>query len=154
MGNMICIKSNETRPKIYTNEQLRAYEAACKADTEVQSFDTRMQAQTSHVINTLATGVEVRALSLDTLKVVTGSLLDMNQDVVKVILDCKEDVWENKEMFDLVGEYFNTSLKMQDFCNALERSLKVVRLSHLLIRGALQQFNEESLVQGNNFYIS
>lgn len=152
MGNKTSRKSKETSARNYTTE-LRSYEAACKEDMEIQSFDKRMQARTSHVIGTLATGVEVRALSFDSLKVVTESLLDMNQEVVKVILNCKKDIWKNQEMSELVEDYFATSLKTLDFCNALEGGLQRVRVSHLLILGALHQFEEESLIQGQTFII-
>ncbi|EFH45413.1 hypothetical protein ARALYDRAFT_353391 [Arabidopsis lyrata subsp. lyrata] len=128
MGNKTSRKSKETSARNYTTE-LRSYEAACKEDMEIQSFDKRMQARTSHVISTLPTGVEVRALSFDSLKVVTESLLDMNQEVVKVILDCKKDMEESRN-------------------GGLQR----VRVSHLLILGALHQFEEESLIQYGNGY--
>ncbi|KAG7540408.1 hypothetical protein ISN45_Aa07g006210 [Arabidopsis thaliana x Arabidopsis arenosa] len=151
MGNKTSRKSKETSARNYTTE-LRSYEAACKEDMEIQSFDKRMQARTSHVISTLATGVEVRALSFDSLKVVTECLLDMNQEVVKVILDSKKDIWKNQEMFELVEDYLATSLKTLDFCDALERGLQRVRVSHLLILGALHQFEEENLSQDGNGY--
>ncbi|XP_010530851.1 PREDICTED: UPF0496 protein At4g34320-like isoform X2 [Tarenaya hassleriana] len=135
----------------YTTE-LRSYEAACKADLELQSFDTSLQARTNHVISTLATGVEVRALSFDSLKEVTGCLLEMNQEVVRVILECKKDIWKSQELFELVEEYFENSLKTLDFCAALEKGLRRARDSQLLILLALQQFDDESLIKGGNRY--
>jgi len=75
----------------------------------------------------------------------------MNQEVVKVILDCKKDIWKNQEMFELVEDYFENSLKTLDFCAALEKGLRRARDSHLLILVALQQFEDESLVQGMTF---
>uniref|UniRef100_A0A6N2L559 Uncharacterized protein n=1 Tax=Salix viminalis TaxID=40686 RepID=A0A6N2L559_SALVM len=86
------------RPAQYTAE-LSYYEAACRLDKDMQSFDTTLQARTNHVINTLAVGVdEVRALSFDSLKDVTECLLEMNQEVVRVILECKRDIWKNQEL--------------------------------------------------------
>ncbi|CAN6819156.1 unnamed protein product [Brassica oleracea var. botrytis] len=157
MGNQTSKKSQETSSKTTTTNmhyttELRSYEAACKADTELQSFDTCLQARTSHVISTLATGVEVRALSFDSLKEVTECLLEMNQEVVKVILDCKKDIWKNQEIFELVEDYFENSLKTLDFCAALEKGLRKARDSQLLILVALQQFEDESLVEGCNGY--
>ncbi|KAG2318626.1 hypothetical protein Bca52824_011839 [Brassica carinata] len=157
MGNQTSKKSQDPSSKTttttmhYTTE-LRSYEAACKADTELQSFDICLQARTSHVISTLAAGVEVRALSFDSLKEVTECLLEMNQEVVKVILDCKKDIWKNQEMFDLVEDYFENSLKTLDFCAALEKGLRKARDSQLLILIALQQFEDESLVEGCSGY--
>ncbi|XP_059647712.1 UPF0496 protein At4g34320-like [Cornus florida] len=134
----------------YTTE-LNSYEAACRVDTDLQSFDTTLQARTNNVINTLAVGVEVRALSFDSLKEVTGCLLEMNQEVVKVILDCKKDIWKNQELFELVEEYFENSLQTLDFCTALEKCLKRARDSQLLILVALQNFEEEEESEGDRY---
>ncbi|KAJ8450872.1 hypothetical protein Cgig2_032497 [Carnegiea gigantea] len=125
--------------------ELTSYEAACKADADLQSFDTTLQARTSHVINALAVGVEVRSLSFDSLKEVTGCLLDMNQEVVKVILDCKKDIWKSQELFELVEDYFENSLQTLDFCTALEKCLKKVKDTQLLVMVALQQFDDEQV---------
>ncbi|KAH8498351.1 hypothetical protein H0E87_017315 [Populus deltoides] len=130
---------------------LSSYEAACLLDKDLQSFDTTLQARTNHVINTLAVGVEVRALSFDSLKEVTECLLEMNQEVVKVILECKRDIWKNQELFELVEEYFENSLQTLDFCAALEKCLKRARDSQLLILVALQQFEEESEAGGSKY---
>ncbi|XP_021896671.1 UPF0496 protein At4g34320-like [Carica papaya] len=127
----------------YTTE-LSSYEAACRVDSDLQTFDANLHARTNHVINSLAVGVEVRALSFDSLKEVTECLLEMNQEVVKVILECKKDIWKNQELFELVEEYFENSLQTLDFCTALEKCLKGARDSQLLILVALQRFEEES----------
>jgi hypothetical protein len=134
----------------YTTE-LSSYEAACRLDKDLQSFDTTLQARTNHVINTLAVGIEVRALSFDSLKEVTECLLEMNQEVVKVILECKKDIWKNQELFELVEEYFENSLQTLDFCAALEKCLKRARDSQLLILVALKQFEEESEAGGREY---
>ncbi|KAK4437797.1 hypothetical protein Salat_0113700 [Sesamum alatum] len=133
----------------YTSE-LNSYEAACRVDVDLQSFDTTLQVRTNNVINSIAAGVEVRALSFDSLKEVTECLLEMNQEVVKVILDCKKDIWKNQELFELVEEYFENSLKTLDFCAALEKCLKSARDRQLLIHVALQQFDEEDGAEGND----
>lgn len=131
--------------------ELRSYEAACKLDSDLQSFDNALQARTNQVINTLAVGVEVRSLSFESLKQITECLLEMNQEVVKVILDCKKDIWKNQDLFELVEEYFDNSLQTLDFCTALEKCLKRARDSQLRIQVALQQFEEET-VSGDNRY--
>lgn len=122
---------------------LSSYEDECRLDPDLQSFDATLQDRTNRAIKSLASGVEVRALSIDSLKEVTGCLLDMNQEVVKIILDCKQDVWKNQELFELVEEYFENSLQTLDFCTALEKCLKRARDSQLIINVALQQFEEE-----------
>ncbi|KAH7865821.1 hypothetical protein Vadar_011648 [Vaccinium darrowii] len=155
MGNHISSKpAAETPPpppppihfsnNLKYSTELNSYEAACKLDKDLQFFDTNLQTRTNQVINTLAVGVEVRALSFDSLKEVTECLLEMNQEVVKVILDCKKDIWKNEELFELVEEYFENSLQTLDFCAALEKCLNRARDSQLLILIALQTFDEET----------
>ncbi|GLT52242.1 hypothetical protein SLA2020_255900 [Shorea laevis] len=132
-------------------KELSSYKAACKLDVDLQTFDRKLLERTSCVISTLAGGLEVRALSLDSLKVVTECLLEMNQEVVKVILKCKEDIWENQQLFDLVDEYFNNSLQTLDFYNALMECLQRARDSQSLILVALQQFEMETEVEGSQY---
>lgn len=124
-------------------EELSSYEAACRSDPELRTFDTTLHRRTSRAISTLAVGVEVRSMSLDSLREVTGCLLDMNQEVVRVILDCKKDIWKSPELFDLVEDYFESSLQTLDFCTALDKCLKRARDSQLLLHVALQRFDEE-----------
>ncbi|XP_021731631.1 UPF0496 protein At4g34320-like [Chenopodium quinoa] len=146
MGGHMSKKAAETTAEInnlqYTTE-LTSYEAACKTDRDLQSFDTNLHARTNHVINSLAVGVEVRSLSFTSMKEVTECLLEMNQEVVKVILECKQDIWKTPELFELVEEYFENSLQTLDFCAALEKCLKRVKDSQLLIMVAMQQFEDE-----------
>ncbi|KAJ0011316.1 hypothetical protein Pint_34575 [Pistacia integerrima] len=136
MGGNMSKKPAEASSSQFTTE-LSSYEAACRLDADLQTFDTTLQERTSHVINTLAVGVEVRALSFDSLKEVTECLLEMNQEVVK-----------SQELFELVEEYFESSLKTLDFCTSLEKCLKRARDSQLLILVALQQFEEENNEMG------
>ncbi|KAG6471771.1 UPF0496 protein 1-like [Zingiber officinale] len=123
--------------------ELSSYEAACSLDPELQSFDTTLQQRTSRVISSLAVGVEVRSLSLNSLREITTCLLDMNHEVVKVILDCKRDIWKTPDLFDLVEDYFENSLQTLDFCAALEKCLMRARDSQLIIHFALKRFTEE-----------
>ncbi|KAF8405170.1 hypothetical protein HHK36_010069 [Tetracentron sinense] len=149
MGGQFSKNTSEAPPELQLNSnlqytaELRSYEESCRLDQDLQSFDSTLQARTNHVINTLAVGVEVRALSIDTLREVTGCLLEMNQEVVKIILESKKDIWKNQELFELVEEYFENSLQTMDFCTAMEKCLKRARDSQLIIQVALQQFEEE-----------
>ncbi|GAB2222529.1 hypothetical protein Drorol1_Dr00016647 [Drosera rotundifolia] len=158
MGGNMSKKSAETTAvfnlnsrRLYTTE-LTSYQEECQIDPDLQTFDSTLQARTNHVINSLAVGVEVRALSFDSLREVTGCLLEMNQQVVKVILECKKDIWKNQELFDLVEEYFDNSLQTLDFCIALEKCLKRVKDSQLLIMVALQHFEDEDGSDGETRY--
>lgn len=122
---------------------LTSYEAACRLDPEIETFDTGLQQRTSNVISNLAVNVQLRSVSFDTLTEVAGSLFDMNQDVVRIILDCKKDIWKNSEIFQLVEEYFENSIRTIDFFTALEKCLKKARDSQLIVQLALHSFDEE-----------
>lgn len=146
---MGCIFSKKTAvnppPPINTTNSpdLTSYEAACRVDPELRSFDSTVHRRTSQVMNSLAVGVEVRSLSLDSLREVTESLLEMDQDVIKVILECKKDIWKNKKLFSLVDDYFKNSLETLNFCTALGNCLKRARGSQFTVNVALRQFEKE-----------
>ncbi|KAK2426667.1 UPF0496 protein [Trifolium repens] len=124
---------------------LSSYEAACVDDPNLQSFDATIQERTNRVINSLAQGIEVRSISLESLGEVTGSLLDMNQEVVKVILECKQDIWNKKDrdLFALVEDFFDNSLQTLEFCNALDKCLKRARGKLVAVNSAMTCFDEE-----------
>ncbi|URD73636.1 hypothetical protein MUK42_09234 [Musa troglodytarum] len=132
--------------------ELSSYEAACRLDPDLQGFDSTLQRCTSRVISSLALGVEVRSLSLDSLREITSCLLEMNQEVVKVILECKSDIWKTPELFGLVEDYFENSLHTLDFCAALEKCLKKARDGQLIIQVALQHFAEEEAEDAKKKY--
>ncbi|KAJ1419062.1 hypothetical protein SESBI_15327 [Sesbania bispinosa] len=71
----------------------------------------------------------------------------MNQEVVKVILECKQDIWskKDKELFSLVEDFFENSLQTLDFCNALEKCLKRAREKLVVVKSAMTYFEEEKL---------
>ncbi|KAK2657289.1 hypothetical protein Ddye_010341 [Dipteronia dyeriana] len=127
--------------------ELSSYEAACGLDPDLKSFDINLHERTSRVINTLSTGVEGNSLSFDSLKEVIESLLEMNQDAASVILECKEDIWNNRDLFGLVKEYFENSVNILDFCTALDNCLKRARHSQLIIKLAVKKFEEEVELQ-------
>jgi len=122
---------------------LSSYEAACVKDPNLQSFDESIKEHTNRVISSLATGVEVRSLSFDSLREVTDSLLEMNHEVVKVILDCKRDIWGNKDLFALVNDYFDNSLQTLEFCNSLEKCLRRARENQVMVKLVITYFEEE-----------
>lgn len=108
---------------------LEDYEAACKADPDVKRFDDKLHTRTQEALSSLAEGVERpgQGVSFKSLKDVTTSLLEVDNEVVHVILAYKEDVWANKELMDLVTEYLNTSLEALDFCGVLEKCVQQTR---------------------------
>ncbi|KAG6489767.1 hypothetical protein ZIOFF_051046 [Zingiber officinale] len=69
--------------------ELMSYEEACHLDPELETFDSMLQQRIGRTISTLTDSVQVRSLSLNSLREITDCLLEMNQEVVKVILDCK-----------------------------------------------------------------
>ncbi|XP_058069136.1 UPF0496 protein 1-like [Magnolia sinica] len=149
MGGQFSKKTGESLPAIQTpgnflsTADLSSYESACRLDPDLQTFDTALHARTNRVINSLAVGVELRSLSFNSLREVTGSFVEMNQEVAKILLECKKDIWKNQELSNLVEEYFDKSLQMFDFCAALENCLSRARDSQLIIQLALQHFEAE-----------
>ncbi|CAI9777491.1 unnamed protein product [Fraxinus pennsylvanica] len=122
---------------------LSSYEAACRADPDLRNFDSSLQARTSRAINSIAVSLDVQSVSLDSLRDVTECFLEMNRGVVEIIVQNKTDIWKNKELADLVDDYFENSLQTLDFCTALESCLK--RASHIqsIINVAIRKFEEE-----------
>ncbi|KAL2552102.1 hypothetical protein Fot_05721 [Forsythia ovata] len=135
--------SNSNTEATPEEADLSSYEAACQADPDLRTFDSTLQVRTSRAINSIAVGLEVRSLSLDSLRDVTECLLEMNQEVVKIILQNKKDIWKNKELSDLVDDYFENSLQTLDFCAALDACLKRAGHFESIINVALRIFEEE-----------
>ncbi|KAE8707722.1 UPF0496 protein [Hibiscus syriacus] len=135
--------SSQVKPDLQLEADLSSYEAACRHDSTLQNFDALLQERTSHVISTLAAGSGVQSMSFNSLKVVTGSLLETNQGVAKIILESQRDIWNNPDLFSLVEEYFENSKKTLDFCTALENCLKRARNNQLIIQLAVNCFDEE-----------
>ncbi|XP_074575625.1 UPF0496 protein 1-like [Curcuma longa] len=129
------------------SDELSYYAAACHDDPELRSFDSMLQQRTSNTISTLAYGVELRSLSFNTLKEVTGCIFETNNEVVLAILKCQDDICKNTELFGLVNDYFECSIKTLDYCTELEKCLKKARDRHLIIQFALQHFEEEDKEQ-------
>lgn len=128
---------------------LLSYEAA-----DIQTLDGSLRDRTNQVIISLATGVDVKALSFNSLKQVTELHVDMNQEVVKVILKFKQDIRETPELLELVKEYFENSSQTLNFCSELEKCLERARDSQSHILETLRAFDEESgLEGGNNRYV-
>ncbi|XP_057465248.1 UPF0496 protein At4g34320-like [Actinidia eriantha] len=152
MGNHMSTKSAETSTTIIFNDnfeltnELNSYE-----DQDLQSFYSNLQVRTDQVINTVAGQVEVQAPSLDSLREVTQCLLEMNQQVAKVTLKSKTDIWNTEGLFELIEEYFENSLQTLDFCAALDKCLKRARDNQLHILIAVQQFEREDGIDGNKY---
>ncbi|KAG0611297.1 hypothetical protein M758_7G129900 [Ceratodon purpureus] len=149
--------SSTTDPLPQVN--LEDYEAACKADPDVKRFDDKLHTRTQEALSSLAEGVERpgQGVSFKSLKDVTTSLLEVDNEVVHVILAYKEDVWANKELMDLVTEYLNTSLEALDFCGVLEKCVQQTRdnlelhlqvaINHMPAEGEPTQQQSESVLK-------
>ncbi|XWS42008.1 hypothetical protein CRYUN_Cryun17cG0131600 [Craigia yunnanensis] len=135
--------SSQVRIDSQFEADLSSYEAACRHDPALQDFDATLRDRTNHVIVTLAAGLDVQSLSFDSLKEVTGCLLETNHEVAKIILEGQKDIWNNPDLFSLVEEYFENSKKTLDFCTALENCLKRARNNQLIIQLAVRYFEEE-----------
>ncbi|KAE8772670.1 putative UPF0496 protein 5 [Hordeum vulgare] len=110
------------------------------AEPELRSLDAALCRRASLAVSVSAasSGVQVRSMSLGSLREVTGCLVEMNQEVVRVVLASKHDVWGCADLFALVDDYFDASLHTLDFLAALDRALRRARDSQLLLHLALQ----------------
>ncbi|XVF59569.1 hypothetical protein PTKIN_Ptkin07bG0286500 [Pterospermum kingtungense] len=145
----VAESSSQVRTDSQFDADLTSYEAACRHDPALQHFDATLHERTNHVIGTLAAGagagagVGVPSLSFDSLKEVTGCLLETNQEVAKIILESQKDIWKNSDLLSLVDEYFENSKKTLDFCTGLDNCLKRARNNQLIIQLAVRHFEEE-----------
>ncbi|KAH1113418.1 hypothetical protein J1N35_006796 [Gossypium stocksii] len=135
--------TSQVKPDSQLEADLSSYEAACRQDSTLQHFDVTLQEHTNSVISTLTVGSGVQSISFNTLQEVTSCLLETNQAVAKIILECQRDIWNNSELFSLVEEYFENSKKTLDFCTMLENCLKRARNDQLIIQLAVKYFDEE-----------
>ncbi|KAK9678235.1 hypothetical protein RND81_11G198100 [Saponaria officinalis] len=131
------------------SSDLSSYLAACQLDSDVKIFDSKLQQHTTSLISSISdnSGLnqQVGAFSFDSLTQVAGCFMDMNQEVVRVILECKNDIWKNKELLSLVEDYFEYSIQTLDFFTSLEQCLKRARDRQLIVELALRRFEEEML---------
>ncbi|KAG6766860.1 hypothetical protein POTOM_028036 [Populus tomentosa] len=119
-----------------------SYEDACKKDPRLRSFDAKVLERTKIVGNSLVTcNSDVR--SLDLFKDVINFLFDLNRDVVTFVLESKEDIWNKPELFSLVEEYFDGSIKYMEFCNELQRCVSRARTSQMHIQAAVTHFEKD-----------
>ncbi|KAL8118533.1 UPF0496 protein 1-like [Apium graveolens] len=151
LSTQSSLNSSQLSDSNPTNPDLSSYQAACEVDPELRSFDASVHHRTSRLLTTLSAGVEVKSVSLDSLRHVTETFLEIDQDVVNVILDCKKDIWKNQELFNLVDEYFKNSVETLNFCNALNGCLKKAKDSQFNLNVALRKFEEERGNGGRDF---
>ncbi|KAF3323343.1 hypothetical protein FCM35_KLT12074 [Carex littledalei] len=154
MGCKLSTSINNSTSSEFTT-LLRSYSAQCRSDPQIQSFDANLQQRTTRVLSSGASGTgPVQSLFFSSLLVVTGDLLDLNREMVPMLLDARKDIWNSPDLFQLVKEYFNTSIESLEFCNCLESCLKRARDSQTSIQLALNKFEEQSCDQENNFSLT
>ncbi|VVB04309.1 unnamed protein product [Arabis nemorensis] len=122
-----------------------SYTSTCKEDFNLRSFDSLLHQRTNRLISVLRAEGETQFLSLNSHIEVCGFLLELSEDVVRVIIESKEDVWKNKDLMSLVNAYFKSTAKTLDFFNTVENWVKRTEISQLIIRFAVKQFETEDL---------
>ncbi|GKU99104.1 hypothetical protein SLEP1_g11997 [Rubroshorea leprosula] len=107
-------------------------------------------ARTGRALDTQATGVEVQtpAFPFRSVGELIGIHLEINPDVINFIIESEEDICNNEELSSLVKEYLEKSIQALEFCGALENCLKRARKNLQIIQLAVQNFEEEVLVGG------
>ncbi|KAF8051214.1 hypothetical protein N665_1776s0003 [Sinapis alba] len=119
---------------------LKSYTSACQLDPDLKNFDSSLYERIASVIKSLADQANSQSISQVSLMDVYESLLDLNRDAVRKIIDSKEDVRKNKDL---------TSLTL-DFCNTIQNCVKRAENSQRIIRYAVNQFEAESVVDDEN----
>ncbi|XVE82679.1 hypothetical protein DITRI_Ditri16bG0025300 [Diplodiscus trichospermus] len=142
--------SSQARTDSQFEAEFRSYKAACGHDPALQHFDETLHERANRVIGTLAGGLGVQSLSFDSLKEITGCLLESNEEVAKIILESRKNIWKNPHLFSLVEEYFENSKKALDFCIALQGCLNRARNNQLFIQLAVKYFEEEVGLQASD----
>ncbi|KAJ8633343.1 hypothetical protein MRB53_026679 [Persea americana] len=84
--------------------EMKFYEDACRDNPNIQSFNANLHDRTARVINTVVAGVDIGSLSFESLKEITGGLLETNRRLCKSYSITKKDIWKNKESFSFFRE--------------------------------------------------
>lgn len=134
MGNIFSNHFIHHKP--LESQDFTSYEAACREDEDVRRVDTNLKAKTGKVLSKFAGGSQP-SLSFGLLTEVTTSLSELDWIVLEVILDCKDDVWKDKDLFPLVKDFFNNSLATLEFCTATEGSMKRAKDIHSFLQSAI-----------------
>ncbi|XP_010550397.1 PREDICTED: UPF0496 protein At5g66675-like [Tarenaya hassleriana] len=91
-----------------------------------------------------------RSLSFDSLRQVTGSMLELNNEVVKIILEVKQEEFKSESFMPLMKAYMDASLRNLDLCSTLERCIKYARdgqfTIHLHLREAVEDGDQNKIL--------
>lgn len=154
---MNCIKPSSNKnnsPRSKYSSDLKYYTSACQQDSDLKTFDSSLHKRTNSVMKLLADQAKSQSISQGSLIVmeVYEFMLDLNRDVVKEIIESREDVRNNKDLTSLVDVYFKNTSKTLDFCNTVQNCVKIAENSRLIIRYAVKQFEAESEDANKNKY--
>ncbi|KAL0721677.1 hypothetical protein Bca4012_036276 [Brassica carinata] len=127
------------------SSDLKYYTSACQQDSDLKTFDSSLRQRTNSVMKLLADQAKAQSISQGSLVEVYEFMLDLNRDVVREIIESREDVRKNKDLTSLVDVYFKNTSKTLDFCNTVQNCVKVAENSRLIIRYAVKQFEAESV---------
>ena len=84
--------------------------------------------------------------SSDTLREMNFRITEANEQAVESILHALEHdkhMRKSRKLFHLINDYFSNSFLMSELCNALEECLRSARNRQLILRTAVELFNEE-----------
>lgn len=144
MGGKCCKHKDWGAASVIPNlTTIDLYEATCRDDPQLTTFNTALHERTNRVINTLAVDVARRSLSFESLRELTDSQLELNHEVVRTILEYQRDIWDDKDLFGLIEDYFEMSKHTLNFCTVLDKCLAQARESQLILQFALRHFEEE-----------
>ncbi|KAJ0442214.1 hypothetical protein HanRHA438_Chr16g0753941 [Helianthus annuus] len=79
------------------------------------------------------------------------SVMEINEDEVKAVLNSKRCIWKNKTLVKLVEDFLETNMETLDLCDSVMTCLKRVRETRLLILEALHHFDDEDRANESSY---
>ncbi|KAL2469385.1 hypothetical protein Fot_50961 [Forsythia ovata] len=114
-------------------------------NAEIETIGCKELGETSTTTNNLQHVIDLAYYD----KEVIDYPLEMNQEVVKVMFESRQDIWNNKELRELINEFYKNSLNNLKSYLALDKSLKDTTDTLLL-----QHFVEGNDWNLNNFKVT
>ncbi|XP_018460026.2 UPF0496 protein At5g66670 [Raphanus sativus] len=113
-------------------------------EPNLNSYTTTCEQRFNKLKSELAAGGKTENYSLNSVKLLCGLLVEMNQNLAKSIIGSK-GILKNEELRSLVDLYYESSTKTLDLFNTVEKCTKKAKLSFLIIQTAIKQFENESM---------
>ncbi|XP_059670757.1 UPF0496 protein 1-like [Cornus florida] len=126
-------------------EGLSSYNTAVKKEPDLQEFDAALRQSTSGLLSSfsLSDDGKVSPLTLKSFETLTSYYKFSHQHVVELFDKCKDDILKDDEFFDVVKEFFDSSVLVLELCIAMENCLIQFQKEKLKLSSAMEQFGQE-----------